>query len=237
MLKITIKASLARKYSTFLFPRSLSCYHSTTESDKSSITRLYLFVKYVTMPLGMRIFIAFPVPEPIRIEAAKVAQLVRKKYPSLVAKWAPSGHMHVTLEFLGSITEKQVQVVRECVMYQTNKIPPFLYFAAGLAAFPNVHHPETIVITMGEFDTTYGMLLRKAVHEELSLYNLSRDFKLWRPHITLARVRNPEKVSVSDIASLPLPKMQWQVDRLELIESKLTSHGTDYHILETFFLG
>ena len=185
----------------------------------------------------MRIFLAFPIPEAIRNEAANVASLVRKKYPYLEAKWALPVNMHVTIEFLGSLTDKQLQVVKDCLMYQTKKVAPFCYRALTITAFPNVHHPDTIVITVGEADTAFSVLLRKAIHEELSLFNLSRDFKLWRPHITLARVKNPGEVAVTDCSLLPLPNLEWKVDRLELIESKLTTHGAQYCVLEQFPLG
>lgn len=185
----------------------------------------------------MRIFIAFPVGKSIQNEARDLMQSLQKKYQFVGAKWVAPSNMHVTLEFLGAINERQLAQVREILLYQTKKVLPFLYSIAGISVFPNENHPETLVLSVMEVDTAFSVLLRKALHEELALYNFSNDFKLWRPHITLARLKNTEKVSVKNIAETPVEKQIWQVNIIQLISSQLTAHGSKYTVLETFTLG
>ena len=88
----------------------------------------------------MRLFIAFPVPETVRRLTIEACQLGQKKYPLLPARWIQPHNVHVSLEFLGSLHKKQVQTVREILIYLTKKVPLFLFNTLGLVSFPNVYN-------------------------------------------------------------------------------------------------
>lgn len=185
----------------------------------------------------MRIFIAFPVVPAIAAEAADVQLALRKKYPTLAAKWVAPRSMHITLEFLGAINERQLEVVRQILIEQAAKAAPFFYAVTGVAVWPNSERPETIVLTVAEVELAFSVLMRKAVHEALTLHNLSHDFKLWRPHVTLARVTTPTKSPLKDVASMSIEPQVWRVPYVALVQSHLTTRGATYIVLQKFPLG
>lgn len=189
------------------------------------------------MPLDMRIFIAFPVSEMVRNSAQKLQQEVRKRYPYLQARWVQPSTMHITLEFLGAITSQQLSTVQGMLEYQTKKVAPFLFTLESTTLFHTTYRVATLVVTVIEKDTGYSAMLRKAVHEELSLHNLSRDYKMWCPHLTLARVKDVGNGSIAGIENVPFESLQWSVTTVELLESTLTPHGPQHTKISTFHLG
>ena len=57
-----------------------------------------------------RVFIAINLPEEIKRELALYAQ----KWPELPAKWTSKDNLHITLEFLGALTDEEIGEV--CVI-------------------------------------------------------------------------------------------------------------------------
>ncbi len=179
------------------------------------------------MPLDMRNFIAFPVTPAILKSAVEWQKLIQNHYPFLTAKWVAFQNMHVTMEFLGTLSPIQLDTVREVLLYQTEKVRPFLYETCALAAFPNTHRSDALVCEVAEKETANALHLHKVAHEELSLLGITKDYRMWRPHITLARTKG----EIPAIESIAIEKKEWLVDRLQLIESQ---NGSRYTMLNEY---
>lgn len=181
------------------------------------------------MPLDMRIFIAFPVTTAIAKTVVEWQKLIQKRYPFLTEKWVAPSNLHITLEFLGTITALQLDKVRETLMYQTKRVRPFLFETGALTVFPSA---RTLVCEVAEKRTLFSYHLRNVVHEELLLLGITKDSKLWKPHLTLARATG--EIDVRALQVVAPEKQEWLVDKVQLIESNTTSNGSRYTILNEY---
>ena len=136
-----------------------------------------------------RIFVAINLPE----EVKKELFLYEKKWPDLPAKWTPKDNLHITLQFLGALTDQEVGevcvAVKEVVEKHSsfslnlNKIlygPPLRQGFAGQA--------PKFVWAEGDKSEELAMLrddLEMAIIEKVSFVPEVRVFAL---HITLARI-------------------------------------------------
>lgn len=185
------------------------------------------------MPIDKRIFIAFPVSSAVVKAAMEWQKMVQKRYPFFRAKWVAAANLHVTLEFLGSITPSQLETVREVMLYQTKRVRPFLFETGLVNVFPTPRRAHTIVCEVTEKAAESASYLHKVVHEELVLRGISTDFKPWRPHVTMARTNGG--VDLTLLQTLAVTKKKWRVSSVQLIESHTSStDGARYTILNEY---
>lgn len=137
----------------------------------------------------MRCFIAVEIPDEKIIEKLnEVANLLNLRGVKPVEK----ENLHITLKFLGEISDKTVEEVKNAL--KNVKFMSFKVHVYGLGAFPKISNPR--VIWAG---------VKEGFQELITLYNLVNDAmineglkfiedKEFHPHITLARVKFRESM-------------------------------------------
>lgn len=157
-----------------------------------------------------RVFIAINLPE--KIKQALVDY--QKKWPELPIRWTKKDNLHITLEFLGYLTDEEVaktcQETREMALKHT----PFTINLNKICYGPPKKMPPRMIWAMGE---------------KIPALNIS-------PHITLGRIRTwqwrqiePEERPVVDEDI----SLKFEVSSIEVMESILKKIGPDYTILES----
>lgn len=147
-------------------------------------------------------------------------------------RWVPHENYHVTLNFLGDIAEDKVGVLKTMLEELSRHHAFFHLKLHGPGAFPSEKE---------------GRVLWIAVQNSLALRSLQEDcesrlrelgFELeqrdYRPHLTVARLRNPR--NVSDMIS-PLVRQNFgemEVKSLTLYESRLGGSFPIYEPLMRF---
>ena len=148
----------------------------------------------------------------------------------LNAKPINSDQLHFTLQFLGEISEEQVQKVIESL--QTIKFSEFTINLKGIGAFPKPKFPRVIWIGTDEEGGKNLIELAKKVENVLKPLGLVSD-KPFKPHITIFRI----KKKIGDITE-ELNKQKFmdfgmqKISRIMLKKSELTSEGPIYSNLE-----
>lgn len=69
------------------------------------------FAVYIIMEKRYRVFIAINLPEDIKRELARFYG----KWPGLPARWTNKDNLHITLEFLGDLTDAEIADVCKIV--------------------------------------------------------------------------------------------------------------------------
>ncbi|MDP2909652.1 MAG: RNA 2',3'-cyclic phosphodiesterase [bacterium] len=157
-----------------------------------------------------RIFIAINLPEELKEELMKY----KDRYFDLPVKWTKKENLHITLEFLGNIDEKNLPSIFKGAEDFAQKTPPFTIKLDKINYFPDGQMPKYIFAT------------GNATRSDLV------DF-----HVTLARVRewqwrqiNPdEKPDVEEEIDL-----SFEVKSIEVMESYLKQGGPDYRVLKSY---
>jgi 2'-5' RNA ligase len=165
----------------------------------------------------MRLFIAFGVSE----SAHTYFLQLQKKLTG--AKLTFTKEFHLTLKFLGEMTPVQSDEIKKRL--SKVKFAPFTAKLNGTGVFPENGTPR--VVWIGIEPREIICELQKQIDEALNgLFSKEKEF---RPHITLARVKEvQDEKFAGNIKKLKVEPISFEVKEFKLIESQLTSEGPVY---------
>jgi len=145
------------------------------------------------------------------------------------ARWVPKENIHLTLAFLGRVDDERVADVSGAVGDAVAKHVDFTVRLGELGAFPSAKRAR--VVWAGLDGPTNGLAgLADSVGESLEPLGFPRETRAFRPHVTLARVKNPAPVRLDEMLS----PISFRVERISLFESKLGRPHAVYSELITF---
>ena len=107
-----------------------------------------------TAPL--RLFVAIPIPEPVRDEIIRVQQELQPLVPRDVARWARSDQFHLTLRFLGDVPADGVEDLKKSVGAVCRNARSLSLRAGGVGFFPNPRSPRVIWVGIDDRDRAAG---------------------------------------------------------------------------------
>lgn len=169
-----------------------------------------------------RLFIALPIGESVSANLERAG----KGWTAGGVRWLRAENMHLTLAFLGEVEERRFDELESAVLAATEGVAsPVHLRARSLGAFPNEERAR--VVWAGVYGEVPKLIeLHERLVTELRRATFEVDSKRFRPHITLARLRWPQRLPDR------LPRLQefgeWQATELQLIESHLHPSGARY---------
>ena len=178
----------------------------------------------------MRLFIAISLNSEIQRE---LSNLQKSLVSSKGIRWVKPQNIHLTLNFLGEVDEQRISLIKEAIQRATRGVSPFSLSFGGLGAFPNLKAPR--VIWVGLKSEKEVVSLQQRLEKELSRIGFSPEKRKFQPHLTLGRVKFLEnkKEFIKRMQELEQASLssKLRVDKIELIESKLTPQGPIYSLL------
>lgn len=180
-----------------------------------------------------RAFVAIPLDDATR---ATVAEEIERLRPLCGAvAWVPARNLHLTVKFLGTLPDGQIEAVSGALAAVAASIPPFDLALHGLAGFPGMERPRILWIGIAE-----GGLPARGLHHRvetgLEALGFERDARPWHPHLTVGRVFDPRRwqrdagpplrAAVAGAARRSFGRLP--VGRLALVRSDLLPHGARY---------
>jgi len=180
--------------------------------------------------MSYRIFIAVNLPD----NAKKKLAEYEEKWPDLPIRWTKKESLHITLVFLGYLNDEELLEVINAAKEVSSKNKPFSISLKKIIYGPPKKMPPRMVWVEGEQSQELADLQKDL---ENSLYG-GRESKAkpYSPHITLGRIKTwefrklepEERPAVNEEISL-----NFEVNSIEVMESKLKKGGPDYAILES----
>jgi len=180
----------------------------------------------------MRAFIAIELPENIHAVLRRTQALFRSASPE--ARWTQPEGIHLTLKFLGEVSDRKVREVCDSL----NKLGQFEAFAIGLKGFgffPDARRPH--VFWAGVEAAPNLSRLAKQIEEGLWAIGFAREERAFRPHLTLARFRVPQPQPALQALLAQQGEQElgsFEVSEFFLFESRLSPHGAEHHKVERF---
>ncbi len=171
----------------------------------------------------MRTFIAVKIPEEIKKKIIEI----QNKLPEFVGKKIEEENLHLTLKFLGEVSEEQIKIVKEKL--RKIKIKKFNAKISDVGVFT-----ETFVrIIWIKIENCEE--LQKEIDEVLS--GLFEEEKRFMGHLTIARVKSckDKKKLIEEVKKLKLNE-EFIINEFELMKSDLKREGPVYHVLEKYSL-
>ena len=135
----------------------------------------------------MRIFLAINPPAEVRRRVWEATAPLREIAPDVA--WIPEPKIHLTLKFIGEMPDAGVAPLGDAMKDIARTHAPPAVHLGTIGAFPNFRRPR--VIWMGIEPEPRLELLHHDV--ELACDKLGHELegRPYRPHLTLARVRQP----------------------------------------------
>jgi len=180
----------------------------------------------------MRAFIAIDLPDSIRAALRHKQASFRSACPD--ARWIQPEGIHLTLKFLGEISDRKVTEVCESL----RNLGRFESFAVGLKGFgffPDARRPR--VFWVGVDAPPNLKQLAEQVEEAMARIGFAREERAFRPHLTLARFRVPQAQPALQTLLSRQGEQElgdFQVSEFFLFESKLSPQGAEYRKVERF---
>jgi 2'-5' RNA ligase len=188
----------------------------------------------------LRAFIAIKLSDDLKGHIERVQTELKRQAEKLGAQggigWVRPAGIHLTLKFLGDISETQVELLGTSLREAAAKVQPFGLEVRGIGGFPNMHSPR--VIWLGVYGGNQEMEalrhVQAAVEDGAAALDFSKESRAFTPHLTLARVRDRRPARA--LATM-LPEHRdrvvgaWTAGSVALIQSELNRDGAVYTTL------
>lgn len=176
-----------------------------------------------------RMFCAFELPEALRLQIHEHALRLRASVPDVAASWSRPENIHLTLNFFGNVDQAKVPAISAAATRVVEKFSPIQVRVARTGAFPRPGWPQVLFI--GVEDPSGALInLQRQLEAEFALEGFPKEDRVFRPHLTIARVRNPHKAA--DVAqnhfAMSFSPVELTLDELVLFRSELSSKGSKY---------
>ncbi len=179
----------------------------------------------------MRVFIAIQLSTDVRAKLKEA--LGRLRETGADVRCVKPENAHLTLRFLGKITESDVEKIKKAMEKALQGICVFKVSFGGAGAFPGTGTPRVVWTSAREGEEKLCGV-RDLLEETLSQVNIEKENREYHPHLTLARVKSHragDKLAswIESNNNLDLGSMK--VSRVTLMESKLTKDGPEYRTI------
>ncbi len=142
----------------------------------------------------------------------------------------PEG-LHVTLHFLGNVRRSVLPALSRAVAAEVAPLEPFALHVVAPALFPSERRPRAVALALAPEAPLAA--LAAAVERGVVSAGFAPEPRPFRPHATLARVREGRRPALPPQAALP-PDAAMTVRDVVLFESRLERDGSIYTPMERF---
>ena len=174
-----------------------------------------------------RVFTALPVP-------AGIAEEVMNPIPDRNAgkiRWIDPETAHLTLEFLGSLPDHDVEAVAEALAGIA--LPPIAVELVRVESYPSRGRPRVIVVE--PLENARLLRLHESVRRTLGHWLREND-RPYRPHVTIGRLvkyRHVDTAAIERAVRSTLPR-SFDAHRFHLYSSETKPDGAHYSTLRDF---
>ncbi|MFH1061297.1 MAG: RNA 2',3'-cyclic phosphodiesterase [Candidatus Omnitrophota bacterium] len=188
------------------------------------------------MQKEIRAFIALEISSELQ-EELKEIQKQLMQLPGEIA-WIRPENLHISIRFLGDITQEQVNIIVQINEKIAKKLKSFPISLSVLGVFPYISDPHILWAGIG---SGYSQVtqINTLVSNELSSMKLKYEDKHFHPHITLARIKSIKNKSelAEMIDKIKLRIASEEISKLILYKSETTPKGAIYTKISEVQLG
>lgn len=176
-----------------------------------------------------RIFIALPLPQPIRHILHAMGRSVQG------ARAVPEEQIHLTLRFVGDVDGTTFLDIEEKLHTLSGKNFPLLI--RGVGHFPPRGKPR--IIWAGVESSDELLRLKRKVDNQLIECGIPADSRKYSPHITLARLKTTTSKRVTEFlaGNSFLQFDQLLIEEFHLYSSHLSHKGAVHTLERSYSLG
>ena len=183
----------------------------------------------------MRLFVAVEIDPLLVATLAEFGATLRRRAQTLTASarisWVSPEQLHVTARFIGEVDDKKAAVIAGALLEEL-AIDPFEVVVEGAGAFPERGSPRVlwagIAQGVAELAALEAEVSRRLIH-----CGVPREDRPYRPHVTLARVREPAGLRTPALFETLADRRfgTTRVEAITLFQSRTSPKGAVYTAL------
>jgi 2'-5' RNA ligase len=175
----------------------------------------------------VRTFIGlFPPPE-IQQVIADACASARQEKSSL--RWEATHKLHVTLKFLGDIAAEKIPPLKSALEYALSDSVAASVSLQRFGFFPNEREPRIVWVGPDIGENEAVSVLAARIEEACAAAGFERERHPFRPHITVARVKNRiSPALITMIENATLHELKFDSNIVAVMRSDLQPVGSLY---------
>lgn len=184
----------------------------------------------------VRLFVAWLLDDSVRSALSRIQKKITASCDGV--RWVKPEQLHMTVKFLGDVSDASVKEVTDVVARCASICNPFTITLAGCGCFPP--NGPVRIVWVGANETT-GTMVQNAnrmigVLEKIGFAPEGRE---WSPHITIGRVRNDRSHGSirSAVQDCVFDELQQLVNKVSVMASVLSPDGPIYTPINTTDFG
>jgi 2'-5' RNA ligase len=192
-----------------------------------------------TSPKRVRLFIAVNLPAALKNRLGDVQREMASRVHERAVRWTRAEQLHITLKFLGYVAETSIPDIQNSLQSATNGIAKLELRAEGLGCFPSVRSPR-VIWTGIQGELAALAELQKRI-ENATIQWAEPEAREFTPHLTLGRVKDARRKDREAIAKFVEARKgedfgDWRVEKVDLMQSVVSSTGPTYIFLSSAIL-
>ncbi len=191
----------------------------------------------------IRAFLAVELTEDLRVKLAGIEQDLKQLFSRECVKnvrvsWVQPSSMHLTVRFLGDIDEQLIEPIREAIQQTITGRRVIHIPLERLGVFPRAQQPRVLWVGPSEAWEKSDIAQRStSLHQDVEAccrsFGIAADDRPWSPHLTLARVKEGERLVgqvlvKSGVLDRPSGVGSLAVNAIALMQSELRAAGPVY---------
>ncbi|MFN2532488.1 MAG: RNA 2',3'-cyclic phosphodiesterase [Pyrinomonadaceae bacterium] len=179
-----------------------------------------------------RVFCAIEIPETIRVRLQQHISRVREAASESKASWSRPENTHLTLRFFGNLRRDLVGNISDATSRVAKRFSRFLVRVSETGVFPS-HDPPKVLWVGIQDDSGKLAELHQSLELEYESDGFLREHRPFRPHLTVARVRNSRgSRALAEIHRLTtFEPSVLDVEELVVFRSELNRQGSKYSVI------
>lgn len=182
----------------------------------------------------MRLFVALEVPPILKAELIRTLDSFKKLTPGGI-NWVTPKNLHLTVNFIGEAPDHLLKEIQQATLLEAEKLSAVKLQAEGFELFP-AKFPRLLWLKLSGEDSGLQSFNRNLL-KALRLLDLDADTKALKLHITLGRIKAPQKPEFERaVLAHPVPHNLLSWDTISLYRSTLRPQGPVYNQLQQYNL-
>jgi 2'-5' RNA ligase len=176
-----------------------------------------------------RIFCAIELPADLRAQLTDHIRRLRETVTDVSVSWSRPENSHLTLKFFGNVSTEHIGRISTAAGRTSSKFAQFPIQVGNTGVFPKSAKAQ--VLWIGVSDPAGALIaLQKSFEEECARAGFAKEERNFRPHLTIARIRQREGTRQLAEAhlSMEFPLLEVSVSELVVFRSELSSEGSKY---------
>jgi len=176
----------------------------------------------------IRCFIAIDLTESARQYYTHAQNILKKRSNAHTIGWTKPENLHLTLGFIAQLAKSDIDNLIKSLTQYVSNVKTFTMVLRNIEVFPNNHRPYALAIAVAKHEEL--IMLREKVQQAMRSNAYPIDMRLFRPHITLGRIKGNR---YPDLSSLPEEPQTIPVDTIILYKSQGDNSGSNYTLLKS----